>query len=287
MCFMNTNVAAIDLPSSAKLVASDQSDTKTNSVAVSTWDRDRGISRLNITGKTVTNVYQIDGTSLTLDQMLKPIINDLKNRQFSVELYCKTQVCGGFNFRKNLEIFKPPFMLINVANYSVATAKKNNTAVSLIASKLGTTIYLQIVSIGINESDLIQPDIKSEINRFSSTLINEGAIVLDDLTYRSGSSTLGDGPFNSLLELAKFLKSTPTASIILVGHSDSTGELSQNIELSKNRAQAVADRLIKDHSIEQSRISAQGIGFLSPKTNNSTEKSRKKNRRVEAVLILP
>ena len=287
MCFMNTNVAAIDLPSSAKLVASDQSDTKNNSILVSSWDRDRGISRLNITGKTVTNVYQIDGTSLTLDQMLKPIINDLKNRQFSVELYCKTQVCGGFNFRKNLEIFKPPFMLINVANYSVATAKKNNTAVSLIASKLGTTIYLQIVSIGINESDLIQPDIKSEINRFSSTLINEGAIVLDDLTYRSGSSTLGDGPFNSLLELAKFLKSTPTASIILVGHSDSTGELTQNIELSKNRAQAVADRLIKNHSIEQSRISAQGIGFLSPKTNNSTEKSRKKNRRVEAVLILP
>ena len=284
---MNTNVAAINLPSSAKLVASDQSDTKNNSVAVSTWDRDRGISRLNITGKTVTNVYQIDGTSLTLDQMLKPIINNLKNRQFGIELYCKTQVCGGFNFRKNLEIFKPPFMLINVANYSVATAKKNNTAVSLIASKLGTTIYLQVVSIGINESDLIQPDIKLEINRFSSTLISEGAIVLDDLTYRSGSSTLGDGPFNSLLELAKFLKSTPTASIILVGHSDSTGELSQNIELSKNRAQAVADRLIKNHSIEQSRISAQGIGFLSPKTNNSTEKSRKKNRRVEAVLILP
>lgn len=287
MCFMNTNVGAIDLPSSAKLVASDQSDTKNISLALSSWDREIGISRLNITGKTVTNVYQIDGTSLTLDQMFKPIIDDLENRKFSVELYCNTQVCGGFNFRKNLEIFKPPFMLINVANYSVVTAKKNNTAVSLIASKLGTTIYLQVVSIGINENDLIQPDIKSETNSFSFTLINEGAIVLDDLIYRSGSSTLGDGPFNSLLELARFLKSTPTASIILVGHSDSTGELSQNIELSKNRAQAVADRLINSHSIDQSRISAEGIGFLSPKTNNSTEISRKKNRRVEAVLILP
>ena len=287
MCFMNTNVSAIDLPSSAKLVVSDQSDTKNISLALSSWDRGRGISRLNITGKTVTNVYQIDGTSLTLDQMFKPIIDDLENRKFSVELYCNTQVCGGFNFRKNLEIFKPPFMLINVANYSVVTAKKNNTAVSLIASKLGTTIYLQVVSIGINENDLIQPDIKSETNSFSLTLINEGAIVLDDLIYRSGSSTLGDGPFNSLLELARFLKSTPTASIILVGHSDSTGELSQNIELSKNRAQAVADRLINSHSIDQSRISAEGIGFLSPKTNNSTEISRKKNRRVEAVLILP
>ena len=108
MCFMNTNVAAIDLPSSAKLVASDKSDTKNNSVAVSTWDRDRGISRLNITGKTVTNVYQIDGTSLTLDKMFFPIINDLKNRKFSVELYCNTQVCGGFNFRKTLKFSNRP-----------------------------------------------------------------------------------------------------------------------------------------------------------------------------------
>ena len=169
MCFMNTNVAAIDLPSSAKLVASDQSDTKNISLALSSWDRERGISRLNITGKTVTNVYQIDGTSLTLDQMFKPIIDDLENRKFSVELYCNTQVCGGFNFRKNLEIFKPPFMLVNVANYSVVTAKKNNTAVSLIASKLGTTIYLQVVSIGINENDLIQ---KIDFNKISSVLFN-------------------------------------------------------------------------------------------------------------------
>ena len=40
MCFMNTNVAAIDLPSSAKLVASDQSDTKNISLALSSWDRE-------------------------------------------------------------------------------------------------------------------------------------------------------------------------------------------------------------------------------------------------------
>ena len=64
------------------------------------------------------------------------------------------------------------------------------------------------------------------------------------------------------------------------------GELNKNIELSRKRAQAVVDRLIKNYGIEQSRISAQGIGFLSPKSNNSTEKSRKKNRRVEAILIM-
>ena len=98
---------------------------------------------------------------------------------------------------------------------------------------------------------------------------------------------MGTGPFKSLSALADFLRTTPSASIILVGHSDAVGELSKNIELSKNRAQAVVDRLIKDYGIDQTRISAQGIGFLSPKTNNSTEKSRKKNRRVEAILIMP
>ena len=111
--------------------------------------------------------------------------------------------------------------------------------------------------------------------------------MLDDLIYRSGSSDLGEGPFESLSALANFLKSTPRSSIILVGHSDTVGELGKNIELSKNRAQAVVDRLIKNYGIDQRRISAQGIGFLSPKTNNLTEKSRKKNRRVEAILIMP
>ena len=72
-----------------------------------------------------------------------------------------------------------------------------------------------------------------------------------------------------------------------MGHSDTVGELNKNIQLSKNRAEAVVDRLIKRYEIDPGRISAQGIGFLSPRTNNSTEETRKKNRRVEAILVMP
>ena len=219
--------------------------------------------------------------------MLQPIITHLNDKQFSIELYCNTNVCGGFNFRKNLTVSNPPFMLVNVANYSVITAVKNSSAISLVASKLGNTIYLQILSIGTTDNDLILQDQEPLKDNYSSKLKEDGAIVLDDLIYRSGSADLGPGPFESLSDLANFLKGTPGSSIILVGHSDAIGELRKNIELSRNRAQAVVDRLIKDYGIDQSRISAQGIGFLSPKTNNSTEKSRKKNRRVEAILIMP
>ena len=224
---------------------------------------------------------------MTLDQILQPIITHLNSKQFTIKLYCNTHVCGGFNFRKNLAVSNPPFMLVNVTNYSVITAVKNSSAISLIASKLGNTIYLQILSVGTTKNDLVLPNKELFQDNYSSKLQEDGAIVLDDLIYRSGSSDLGLGPFESLSALASFLESTPRSSIILVGHSDALGELSTNINLSRNRAQAVVDRLIKIYGIEQSRISAQGIGFLSPKTNNSTEKSRKKNRRVEAILIMP
>ena len=284
---MSTYVFALELPYSARLVLSDETDVKNISVEISAWDREKGISRLDFRGRTTTKVFQIDGTSLTLDQMLQPIITHLNDKQFSIELYCNTNVCGGFNFRKKLTISNPPYMLVNVANYSVVTAVKNRSAISLVASKLGNTIYLQILSIGTTNNDLVLQNQEPLRDNYSSKLREDGAIVLDDLIYRSGSADLGPGPFESLSVLANFLKGTPSSSIILVGHSDAIGELRKNIELSRNRAQAVVDRLIKDYGIDQSRISAQGIGFLSPKTNNSTEKSRKKNRRVEAILIMP
>ena len=287
VCLMSTYVFALELPYSARLVLSDETDVKNISVEISAWDREKGISRLDFRGRTITKVFQIDGTSLTLDQMLQPIITHLNDKQFNIELYCNTNVCGGFNFRKNLTVSNPPFMLVNVANYSVITAVKNSSAISLVASKLGNTIYLQILSIGTMDNDLILQDQEPLKDNYSSKLKEDGAIVLDDLIYRSGSADLGPGPFESLSALANFLKGTPSSSIILVGHSDAIGELRKNIELSRNRAQAVVDRLIKEYGIDQSRISAQGIGFLSPKTNNSTEKSRKKNRRVEAILIMP
>ena len=287
LCLMSTYVFALELPYSARLVLSDKTDVKNISVEISAWDREKGISRLDFRGRTTTKVFQIDGTSLTLDQMLQPIITHLNDKQFSIELYCNTNVCGGFNFSKKLTVANPPFMLVNVANYSVITAVKNSSAISLVASKLGNTIYLQILSIGTTNNDLILQDQEPVKDNYSFKLKEDGAIVLDDLIYRSGSADLGPGPFESLSALANFLKVTPSSSIILVGHSDAIGELRKNIELSRNRAQAVVDRLIKDYGIDQSRISAQGIGFLSPKTNNSTEKSRKKNRRVEAILIMP
>jgi outer membrane protein OmpA-like peptidoglycan-associated protein len=84
-------------------------------------------------------------------------------------------------------------------------------------------------------------------------------------------------------ELVTLLKEYPDATISLAGHTDSDGDDASNMQLSKDRAKAVADYLI-NKGIEESRISATGFGETKPIAPNTTADGRAKNRRVEMKL---
>jgi len=73
--------------------------------------------------------------------------------------------------------------------------------------------------------------------------------------------------------------------IALVGHTDTVGGLQGNIALSRERAQAVRQRLIDDYDIAPERVEAEGTGYLAPLATNRTAEGREANRRVEAVLL--
>ena len=112
-----------------------------------------------------------------------------------------------------------------------------------------------------------------------------GHMVLDDLSFDTGSSTLSEGPFPSLEALAEFLKEDSSRRIVLVGHTDTLGSLDANIRLSQRRAASVRARLISAYGIKQSQMDARGAGYLAPVTSNATEAGRNRNRRVEVVLL--
>ncbi len=116
-------------------------------------------------------------------------------------------------------------------------------------------------------------------------LEQNGHAVLSDLTFKPGSSDLGDGPFPSLAELARYLRDHPDRHIALVGHSDAQGSLATNIALSEQRALSVRKRLIEKYGVTPKQLLAKGVGYLSPIASNLTEAGRTLNRRVEAVLI--
>ena len=71
---------------------------------------------------------------------------------------------------------------------------------------------------------------------------------------------------------------------LLVGHTDMTGALDANIALSRRRAEAVRERLLRDHGLNRDRIDAQGAGWLAPRASNATKAGRAANRRVEVVV---
>ena len=118
-------------------------------------------------------------------------------------------------------------------------------------------------------------------NQFTQT----GAVTLEGLDFTSGSTNLGEGPFSILSELADYLRQNPNTKIVLVGHSDAVGGLEGNIAISKQRAEEVRQRLISKYGIQKSRITAEGIAYLSPRASNQTPEGREQNRRVEAVVL--
>ena len=55
------------------------------------------------------------------------------------------------------------------------------------------------------------------------------------------------------------------------------------MDLSTRRAQSVEAALVSDYGIAKDRLSAWGVGYLSPIATNRNEAGRKENRRVELV----
>ena len=76
------------------------------------------------------------------------------------------------------------------------------------------------------------------------------------------------------------------AHLMIVGHTDSSGDETQNKALSLARAQAVADWL-EDRGIDSARISTIGAGSSEPVADNATRYGRSLNRRIEIRLRRP
>ncbi len=103
------------------------------------------------------------------------------------------------------------------------------------------------------------------------------------LEFESGKSIIKQASFESLNDLAGLMKTKEMWKVKLSGHTDNTGNAEKNMELSKNRTQAVKDYLIKQ-GVEEFRILTEWFGQAMPVADNSTPAGRQKNRRVEMKI---
>lgn len=108
-------------------------------------------------------------------------------------------------------------------------------------------------------------------------------ILPEGVTFPTGSAVVNADFLPALRELARSLRTYPNSTVRVVGHTDNVGSMAYNMELSRERALAVARILIR-YGVASSRITYSGRGFAEPIASNSTANGRAMNRRVEVVI---
>ena len=85
--------------------------------------------------------------------------------------------------------------------------------------------------------------------------------------------------------MVRYLKTTANAHILIEGHTDNTGSVTQNNLLSLQRANAIANYL-QQKGIAANRIQTKGLGSSMPIADNNTAEGRAKNRRTSFTITL-
>lgn len=142
---------------------------------------------------------------------------------------------------------------------------------------IGTLI--DIVEVEAAETGLVVVDAEA----MGSDIEEYGRVVLDGIVFDFDKATLKLESKAALEVIAEYLNAHPDQSFYVVGHTDSKGTFAYNRKLSSDRAQAVADALMKDYGVRSDRLEPHGVGPLVPVFSNGSDVGRDKNRRVELV----
>ncbi len=137
------------------------------------------------------------------------------------------------------------------------------------------------------EADAAMAEMESMRNRLSELEAKQTErgllITLGDVLFELNKSDLKAGSARNLLPLADVLKERTDQTVIIEGHTDSTGTHAYNMTLSEARAQSVAQYLMAQ-GVDRNRLTIKGLGPDFPVADNASNEGRQRNRRVEVIL---
>jgi len=136
---------------------------------------------------------------------------------------------------------------------------------------------------GVDEiSALVKPSALVEIDlrkpEFKPILVR----MENELLFEFNSAELTENARIELARVADFIRQVDDLEVIVEGHTDSIASESFNMDLSRQRAQAVADWFLETAAIDQSSLTVQGYGETRPLVAQTGDQDfEKPNRRVE------
>lgn len=110
----------------------------------------------------------------------------------------------------------------------------------------------------------------------------DARIITHGINFDVDKATIKPESMGTLNMIAGVLRDNPDVKFEIDGHTDNTGTPQHNLMLSKQRADAVMNRLIT-MGVDASRLSSKGFGDSKPIGDNMTIEGKANNRRVEFV----
>lgn len=135
----------------------------------------------------------------------------------------------------------------------------------------------------VNPEGTARPDAGPSLSVRES---DEGVVLtLDAILFDHNSAQLSKDARAQLGAVARILGKYPEREIRVSGHTDNTGRNAYNQKLSENRARTVVRELQNQHGVNGRRLSYRGYGESQPVVDNSTPENRRRNRRVEILIV--
>ena len=109
-------------------------------------------------------------------------------------------------------------------------------------------------------------------------------LTIQNLKFKPDSAELLPEEAKRLDQIAAVLKEAGNSQFLVEGHTASTGNENGEMQLSAERARAIAELLSK-RGIQPSRFITKGSGSHKPVADNSTPQGKAQNRRVEITIL--
>ncbi|MBT8768347.1 OmpA family protein [Metapseudomonas boanensis] len=150
-------------------------------------------------------------------------------------------------------------------------------------------LELERLQLALREAKLLSVQqqgkwLEEQMISLAATETDRGLVMtLGDVLFDTGRSDLKASANRTVLKLVQFLQINPKRIVRVEGYTDNSGKKQDNLRLSQERAQSVADALI-DLGIDPKRIQVEGYGEAHPVAENASNRGRAQNRRVEIVF---
>jgi OmpA-OmpF porin, OOP family len=138
-----------------------------------------------------------------------------------------------------------------------------NENISIDATSLYTEIHVDLLLVPIETGQKVE---------------------LKNVFFYQSSDKLIETSYPELDRMVEILKLNPQVRIELDGHTDNQGNAALNVSLSESRVETVKAYFVSK-GIDNKRITTKAFGGSKPIAPNDTEANRKKNRRVEIIIV--